>query len=293
MKTAIAVICALSAVLAAAQTPGPALHSESNIVLTPTLVMGKSGQIIYGLSAKDFIIEDNGVEQQVHLDETPDAESISLVVAVQRGGSAFLELEQPGKHSENERRKPHQAALGGLGTMVEGFLGDSRSEIAVVTFDSAVDVLQNFTEDVPTVVEKLEGIKGSGNDGAAILDAVSYSLDLLEHRPKGQTKVLLLISELRDHGSKVKLEQVVRSVTLRNTLIYSVAFSPLRAEFCARCERPASGCADPSGPRSDRAAGTAGVYGGLDSDGLSGFERLAQEHRTGGRKSDRRRIQQL
>src|SRR5450631_3409262 len=195
MKTAIAVICALSAVLAAAQTPGPALHSESNIVLTPTLVMGKSGQIIYGLSAKDFIIEDNGVEQQVHLDETPDAESISLVVAVQRGGSASLELEQPGKHSENERRKPHQAALGGLGTMVEGFLGDSRSEIAVVTFDSAVDVLQNFTEDVPTVVEKLEGIKGSGNDGAAILDAVSYSLidrlllilldDVVKYPPRG------------------------------------------------------------------------------------------------------------
>jgi VWFA-related protein len=230
---------ALSVVFAAAQTPtqtpGPTLRSESQLVLVPTLVMSKSGQIVYGLSAKDFIIEDNGVEQQTHLDEAPNAERISVVVAVQRGGSASLELEEPGKQSEKDdvggpRRKPRKAALSGLGTMVEGFIGESRSEVAVVTFDSKVELLQDFAEDVPATAAKLEGIKGSDDDGAAILDAVSYSIDLLEHRPKDRTRVLLLISELRDHGSKAKLAQVVKRVTLSNTLIYSFAFSPLRAE---------------------------------------------------------------
>src|SRR5277367_4293409 len=134
----LAVMCALSVVFAAAQTPtqtptqipSPTLRSESQLVLVPTLVMSKSGQIVYGLSAKDFIIEDNGVEQQIHLDETPDAERISVVVAVQRGGSASPELEEPGKQAEKDdvggpRRKPRKAALSGLGTMVEGFIGES------------------------------------------------------------------------------------------------------------------------------------------------------------------------
>jgi VWFA-related protein len=233
---ALPVVSALSVVFAMAQTTVPTIHSESTVVLSPALVMSKSGEIVHGLSVKDFILEDNGVEQEICLDDTPDAQSISLVVAAQRGGSASLEFEQPEKQSEidrpeSKRRKPRKAALSGLGTMVEDFLGESKSELTVVTFDSKIELLQDFTEDVPAVAEKLGELKGSDNGGAAILDAVSYSLDLLERRPEGHTRVLLLISEPRDHGSKAKLDQVLKRVTLSNTLIYSVSFSPLRAEI--------------------------------------------------------------
>ena len=222
--------------LSAAQTQVPTLRSQSNVVLAPTLVIKKSGEIVHGLSTKDFILEDNGMEQEIRLDDTPDAEPISLVVAVQNGGSANLQFDstsdQPSAldNPNRERRKSSNASLNGLGTMVEGFLGETKSEVAVVTFDNRVALFQDFTEDVPATAKKLRELKGSGHYGAAILDAVSYSLDLLERRPKGRTRVLLLISENLDHGSVSKLDQVVQRVTLSNTLIYSVAFSPLRAE---------------------------------------------------------------
>ena len=39
----------------------------------PALVRDKSGEVVYGLQAKDFIIEDDGVVQATHLDEAAQA----------------------------------------------------------------------------------------------------------------------------------------------------------------------------------------------------------------------------
>jgi hypothetical protein len=42
----------------AAQTPG--FHSETNLVLVPTLIEDQNGRPIYDLEAKDFGVEDDG-----------------------------------------------------------------------------------------------------------------------------------------------------------------------------------------------------------------------------------------
>src|SRR5215475_14525217 len=50
------------------------LRSQANVVLIPTLVKDQQGGIIYGLKAKDFIVEDDGVEQPLRLDEERDTQ---------------------------------------------------------------------------------------------------------------------------------------------------------------------------------------------------------------------------
>jgi hypothetical protein len=71
-----------------------------------------------------------------------------------------------------------------------------------------------------------------GDGGAAILDTVSYAVDLLEAQPKEYRRVLLLISEERDHGSKhTKPEQLIRKIGRSDVLVLSVSFSPSKAEF--------------------------------------------------------------
>src|SRR5271167_1326454 len=67
-------------------------HSQSNVVVIPALVKGAKGEIVYGLTAKDFIVEDDGVEQAVRLDEPAEGQSVSLVVAIQRGRRANYEF---------------------------------------------------------------------------------------------------------------------------------------------------------------------------------------------------------
>src|ERR1700761_6328724 len=76
---------------APAQAPPPAsqpdqnftLRTQSNIVLVPTSVQTKKGEMIYGLKANQFVVEDNGVAQTIHLDEDTDVLGLSLVVVVQ------------------------------------------------------------------------------------------------------------------------------------------------------------------------------------------------------------------
>lgn len=48
----------------------PDLRVQSNVVLVPTLVKDTQGHVVYGLTQGDFVIEDDGIEQSVHLDES-------------------------------------------------------------------------------------------------------------------------------------------------------------------------------------------------------------------------------
>ena len=69
----------------------PNLRVQSNVVLVPTLVKDAEGHVVYGLAQDDFVIEDDGVEQAVHLDESAESEPASVVVAVQTGRRAWRE----------------------------------------------------------------------------------------------------------------------------------------------------------------------------------------------------------
>ncbi len=187
----------------------PTFHSETNAVLVPALVRDEKDHAVYGLQAKDFVVEDDGVAQAVHLDETADAQPISLVVVVQRGGRANYEFPR----------------LRGLSSMLEPILNGGNAEIALIEFDSGVDLIRDFTHDAGKIDQDLKKLE-PGDDGAAILDAVFLSESLLRDRPKENQKMLLLVSETRDHGSIEKIDNVVGAVGNANTLVYALAFSP-------------------------------------------------------------------
>lgn len=194
--------------LATAQEPG--FTSQANLVPVPTLVRDRDGNAVYGLHEKDFILEDNGVEQDVHLDEEAELQPISLVIAVQTGRRADREF----------------GRLTGLSSMLDPVLSNPNNEAAVVFFDSKLNLAQDFTSNGDQVEAELKSIS-SGDGGAAIFDAVAYSARLLARRPEGRQRVLLLISETRDHGSQfAKLDDVVQLIGATNTLVYALPFSP-------------------------------------------------------------------
>jgi VWFA-related protein len=187
----------------------PTFHSQSNVVIVPTLVKDNRGKAFYGLAAKDFIIEDEGVEQSVRLDETIDAEPVSVIVAIQTGGRADYEFQR----------------IRGLSSMLEPILSAGETQVALVEFDSKVQLEQGFTESPQRVAKDLKDLQ-PGDGGAAILDAVKYSVDLLNQVPQGRQRVLLLVSETRDHGSSVRVDEVVKLIGDSNSVVYALAFSP-------------------------------------------------------------------
>jgi VWFA-related protein len=188
----------------------PSFKSQGNLVPVPTLVRDAQGNAVYGLQAQDFIIEDDGVEQAVHLDEAAEAEPISLVIAVQCGRRAEREF----------------GRMGGLAAMLDPILSGRQNEAALLIFDSKLNLVHDFTKHAEVIEEDLKNME-EGDHGAAILDAVAYSAKLLGKRPEGRQRVLLLISETRDHGSHfAKIDDAVRLVGVTHTLVYVVPFSP-------------------------------------------------------------------
>jgi len=46
----------------AAAPQEPTFNAQANVVVVPTLVRDANGSVVYGLQAKDFVIEDDGIE---------------------------------------------------------------------------------------------------------------------------------------------------------------------------------------------------------------------------------------
>jgi VWFA-related protein len=193
----------------------PTLRITTNEVLVPTLVEKRGGGIVYGLKGEDFLVEDDGVAQKVHVQEEMDTAPVSLVVAVEQGGMSVLEFDKVAK----------------LGPLLDVFLSDPRSQAALVGFDSEPHLIRDYTHSGEDLNQSLKTMQpGDGSD--AILDTVSYAVDLLETQPKKSRRVLLLISEERDHGSKhTKTEQLIKKIGQSDVLVLTVSFSPIQAEF--------------------------------------------------------------
>jgi VWFA-related protein len=191
------------------------LRVTANEVLVPTLVEKRGGGVVYGLKPEDFVLEDNGVPQKIRVQEEMDTAPVSLVVAVELGGVSVLEFDKLAK----------------LGPLLDLFLSDGRGQAALVGFDSKPHLIHDYTHTSEDINEALKHLD-PGNGGAAILDTVSYAVDLLESQPKEYRRVLLLVSEERDHGSKhTKPEGLIRKIGQSDVLVLSVSFSPARAEL--------------------------------------------------------------
>jgi VWFA-related protein len=194
------------------QSSTPVLPVQSNLVLVPTLVTNKTGEVVYALNAQDFKIEDNGVEQRAILDEDSSEQPLSLVVAVQTGGVAS-------QHLPDLRR---------VETMLETMIGDVPHHVAVVSFDSKPHLVQDFTQDLNQIGTNMQSLR-TGDQGAAILDGLAFSLRLLQREPPTFRRAILLISEAVDHGSVTGIAEALRDVSESNTAIYSMTFSTDKA----------------------------------------------------------------
>jgi VWFA-related protein len=131
-------------------------------------------------------------------------------------------------------------------------------QTAIVVFDSDVQLAQDFSFDSTQTETYLKSMMAGprrnmddgDRNGAAIYDAVRYSVKLLEKQPEDSRRILLLISETRDHGSHaVKLDDAIAAINDSNTIVYSLAFSPtastaldtMRGEWDARTDPAGQG----------------------------------------------------
>lgn len=186
--------------------PPQVLRSTSTLVIVPTLVRSRSGELIKGLDADQFRLTDNGQEQNVYLEQVEN-QPLAVVVLIQKGGVGSAEL-------------GNYAKLDGI---VESILGASTSKLALVSFDSHVRQIWAFPP-------RLDGLyyglthQEAGDNSAAIRDAIRYGIGLLQNQPVEFRRIILLLSQDKDSGSQSSSLDVLRDVARSGSTIYSFTF---------------------------------------------------------------------
>lgn len=201
------------------------ITSTSTLVIVPALVRSAADELVYGLKPADFRLTDNGVEQKITVEDV-ERQSLAVVVLMQTGGAAP-------RHFEDFRS---------VGTMLTHMMGSSAHRVALVTFDSQPEYMWDFTPKIAGLDDAFTQPE-RGDHGAAVIDAVDYAINLLRQQPPQFRRIIVLLSQPQDDGSKAHAEDVVRRLGETNTTIYSVTFSPektwLRDQFTKpRHEQP-------------------------------------------------------
>jgi VWFA-related protein len=201
----VCLICWLGGISA---QPGP-FRVQTQVVQVPVTVTTQNGRSVDGLGERDFRVLDNGVLQEVTVDDfSAGSAPISLAIAVQTSRIST----------------PALAKVRRIGGMIQPLVTGLRGEVAVVAFDSGIHWLQDFTSEDQKIRSAVESLgAGLAMDGARMLDAVAAVADRMQFR--AGPKMLLLVSESRDRGSETKLAQAVEAVQREDIEVFGAHYS--------------------------------------------------------------------
>jgi VWFA-related protein len=196
----------------------PTFKTQAPLVVVPVTVSTKAGESIWDLKKEDFQLLDNGHERTITVEPWGTYESrISLVVVVQTSTLSKAALLKVKK----------------VASMLDGITGDG-GEVAVITADSDVETRLNFTKTWEDIQETFEKLHASGGNNGHILDGIDAAISLLAAKPQGDRRLILLLSESRDRGSKAKASAVLTRAEQNNVTIYSASYSAYVTPFTAK-----------------------------------------------------------
>src|SRR5271167_3730718 len=162
-------LLALTAVGVCAQqsesAPSP-LTVRSNLVMVPVLVTTKAGKVVFELTADDFVVTDNGVQQHFTLDPETGSQPLALAIVVETGGAGA-------RHLDDYRE---------LDSILDALIGNVEHRVAVVGFDSTPHLVMPFSSRTAEASQQLTNLT-EGDRGAAILDAVAFAVKQLRLQP--------------------------------------------------------------------------------------------------------------
>ena len=193
-------------------TSQPTLSVRSTLVEVPALVKTKAGEIVFELTADDFILTDDGVQQHLTLDPDTDWQPLALAICVQTGGAGAR----------------HLADYQELDAIIDALIGNVEHRVAVIGFDSKPHLLLPFGIDTRDASRQLTNLQ-EGDPGGAVLDGVAFAVAQLRTQPTRYRRAILLLSETVDQGSTTTLEEALRLISDTNTTMYTFGFSSTRA----------------------------------------------------------------
>ena len=210
-----------------AQEPESSTTIRANVplVLAPVTVTDKKGNFIDGLKVEDFRLTDEGKPQQVRMDTSDTVLApVSLMVLIQASGIST----------------PALARTQQVGGMIKPLVVGDRGQAAVIEFDDEIRVRTDFTADSSVIRTAFEGTRSRSIRTARLIDAVIEGVKMLDTRPPNNRRVMLILSESRDRGSKSKLSEAIELAQRAGVTVYPATYSVQGSSFISKPENSPS-----------------------------------------------------
>jgi Ca-activated chloride channel family protein len=194
-------ILILSAPESHPQEPVQSITVNVRLVNLNVAVTDKNGQPYSGLSADNFRVYDNGVEQAIHHFSHDDL-PYSMGLVLDRSGSMSGMIQEV-----------YNAAFHTVRA------SKAEDEFFIELFNDRVEIRQELTSDQGLLRRQLEGVVAYGS--TALYDAILAGLD---HLKKGRhdKKALLVVTDGADNSSKHSVQQVLERARAEGVMIYVV-----------------------------------------------------------------------
>ena len=187
------------------------------VTLTVTVTDGDGDDLVTGLTAREFRVYENGVEQQIQFFET---ELVPLDIILLLDSSASMRLEMP---------TVQKAAHDFMRLLRPGDRG------ALATFTEQVHVVQDLTADRAAIQAAIDSVTADGS--TALHNALYVSLKVFGRRVVGSDAVrrqaLVVLSDGADSMSLVAFDDVLALARSLGISVYTIGLnfgsSPLRA----------------------------------------------------------------
>jgi VWFA-related protein len=191
------------------------LRAGVTVVRLPVSVRGPGGQLALDLVRSDFLVYDDGIPRPItHFDIGGNPISVVLVVET------------------SARVAPLLPAIRKTGIIFTEIVMGATGEGAVIGFDDTSRLLVPFTLDHDRIQKAVSRLK-PGDDGARLRDALGRAIELLGNQPEDRRRVIVVVSESSDTGSKEEIGSLLRDAELADVSIYTIGLSSSAAELRA------------------------------------------------------------
>src|ERR1700694_4703105 len=192
-------------------TPDPGQEKEIvNIrrVRLPITVTDKKGQFVTGLTAKDFLIFEDKVPQQIDSFTSEENNSSPLYVAV---------LMDTSPSTAGKLKFEQESAMNFIQTVVR----PRKDRVLFATFDDQVTLRQDFTDRLELLDRAVFAIKKTGSQ-TALYDAIWQFCDEKMRSAQGR-RALVVITDGEDTYSRADMRDAIDIAQRTETTIFAIS----------------------------------------------------------------------
>jgi VWFA-related protein len=184
------------------------INVDVDLVNVNFSALDKNGRMVTGLTADDFIVEEDGRKQKVALFSRERELPLTLAL--------LMDISPSVEPVFNDEKRTAAAFL-------ESVLG-KRDLALVMSFDKHVTLVQDYSEDIPTLKDAIDGLLISKPGGTSLYDAVYLAAEEKMAKEAGR-KAIVVMSDGDDSTSRYDLGKAMIAVQKSNAVVYTISNS--------------------------------------------------------------------